>query len=79
VRVQIAGMLTVVLALVLLDALSLELFFICSLLVLLVATELTEPLATTPAWRRRIRWVILIGLVVFGSIVVRRILQILSQ
>jgi hypothetical protein len=41
-------MLASVLALSLLDALSLELFFVCSLLTLLVATELTEPIATTP-------------------------------
>ncbi len=39
-------MLASVLALVLLDALSLELFLVCSLLVLLVATELTAPPAT---------------------------------
>lgn len=70
-------MLAVVLALVLLDALSLELFFVCSLIVVLVATELTAPFETTPRWRRRIRWVILVGLAVFGYIVVRRILRIL--
>ena len=71
-------MLAVVLALVLLNALSLELFFICSLLVLLVATELTEALSVTPRWRRRIRLAILAGLVGFGYLVVRRIQTILS-
>ena len=49
VRVQTVGMLASVVALALLDALSLELFFVCSLLVLLVATELTAPLAVMSA------------------------------
>jgi hypothetical protein len=73
VRVQIAGMLVSVLALALLDALSLDAFFICSLLVLLVATELTDPLATTPNWRTRVRWAILIGLVVFGYVIAQQV------
>jgi hypothetical protein len=72
-------MLASVVALALLDALSLELFFVCSLLVLLVATELTEPLAVTPRWRRRIRWAILVGLAGFGYLVVRRIQTILAN
>jgi hypothetical protein len=66
-------MLASILALALLDALSLDAFFVCSLLVLLVATELTDPLATTPAWRRRVRWAILLGLVVFGYVIARQL------
>jgi hypothetical protein len=31
----------------------------------------------TPTWRRRLKWLIAVGLVVFGYIVVRRILAIL--
>ena len=71
-------MLVCVLALALLDALSLELFFVLSLIGFLIVTELTAPLNVSPAWRRRLRWVIVAGLIGFGIIVVRRILEILS-
>lgn len=66
-----------ILALSVLGALSLELFFVVSLIGFLVVVELTAPFAVTPAWRRRLRWIIAAGLVVFGYIVVRRILAIL--
>lgn len=73
----VAWLLAAVLVLALLDALSAELFFLVSLVGLLVVTELTAPFNVTPAWRRRLRWLILLGLVVFGYVVVRRILDIL--
>jgi hypothetical protein len=66
-------MLASVLALSLLDAFSLDAFFVCSLLTLLVATELTDPLASTPKWRTRVRWVILLGLVVFGYVITQQL------
>jgi hypothetical protein len=56
---------------------ELELFFVLSLIGLLVIVELTAPISITPAWRRRLPWFIAIGLLVFGVIVVRRILEIL--
>lgn len=76
---QLAVMLASVLVLVVLDAFSLELFFVLSLIGLLVTTELTAPFTTTPAWRRRLRWVILLGLLGFGYIVARRIATILAN
>jgi hypothetical protein len=51
--------------------------FVVSLIGLLVVTELTAPFAITPAWRRRLLWVIGVGLLGFGYIVIRRILEIL--
>ena len=71
-------MLACVLGLALLDALSLELFFVLSLIGFLIVTELTAPLNVSPAWRRRLRWVIAAGLLGFAVIVIRRILDILS-
>ena len=65
------------LSLVLVDSLSLELFFVISLIGFLVITELTAPFSITPAWRRRLRWVIGIGLLIFGYVVIRRIMAIL--
>ena len=71
-------MLACVLGLALLDALSLELFFVLSLIGFLIVTELTAPLNVSPTWRRRLRWVIAAGLLGFAVIVIRRILDILS-
>ncbi|ELZ89396.1 MULTISPECIES: hypothetical protein [Haloferax] len=77
IRAQLAWMLGATLVLVLLDALSYELVFVVSLIGFLVVVELTAPVAVTPAWRRRLLWLIGGGLVAFGYIVVRRILDIL--
>jgi hypothetical protein len=74
---NLAWQLTAALVLVALGALSLELFFVVALIGFLVITELTAPFHVTPAWRRRLRWLIAGGLVVFGWIVVKRILAIL--
>lgn len=60
-----------------LDALSLELAFVCSLIGFLVVVELTAPVNVTPQWRSRLKWLVAAGLVVFAAIVVRRILAIL--
>jgi len=70
-------MLAVVLLLVLLGSLSLELFFVTSLIGFLVVVELTAPFAVTPEWRARLKWLILLGLAGFAYIVIRRILEIL--
>lgn len=74
---QVGWMLTTVLVLSLLQALSLELFFVVSLIGFLVVVELTAPFAVTPRWRARLKWIILLGLLGFGYIVIRRILEIL--
>lgn len=76
---QTAWMLATVVCLSLLGALSLELFFVLSLIGFLVVVELTAPFAVTPRWRARLRWMILAGLVVFGYVVIRRVLAILPQ
>lgn len=73
----VAWMLGSLLALVVLSSLSAELFFVLSLVGFLVVVELTAPFDLTPAWRRRLRWVVLAGLLVFGYVVVRRVLAIL--
>lgn len=74
---QLAWMLGVILILAVVGSLELELFFVLSLIGFLVVVELTAPIAVTPAWRRRLPWLIALGLLVFGAIVIRRILAIL--
>lgn len=77
IHAQLAWMLGTVLVLSLLDSLSFELVFVVSLIGFLVVTELTAPFNVTPTWRARLKWLIALGLVVFGYIVIRRILAIL--
>jgi hypothetical protein len=60
-----------------LGALALDLFFVVSLIGLLVLIELTAPFSVTPRWRARLRWVILAGLVGFAYVLVRRVLDVL--
>ncbi|MCT9098127.1 hypothetical protein [Haloarchaeobius sp. HME9146] len=77
VHATLAWTLASALALSLLGALEYELFFVCSLIGVLVVTELTAAINVTPTWRKRLRWLIGLGLVVFAYIVIRRILAIL--
>jgi len=77
VSAQVAWMLAAVVGLVLLDSLTLELFFVVSFVGFLVVLELTSPINVMPQWRRRLYWLVGVGLIVFTYIVVRRILEIL--
>ncbi|MHC3439742.1 hypothetical protein ACYJ1Y_17030 [Natrialbaceae archaeon A-gly3] len=74
---QLSWMIGAALVLAALGSLSYELFFVISLIGLLIVTELTAPFNVTPRWRSRLTWLILLGLVGFAVIVVRRILEIL--
>jgi hypothetical protein len=76
---QVAWMLGAVVLLSALDALALDLFFVVSLIGLLILIELTAPFSVTPRWRARLRWVILAGLIGFGYVLVRRILDVLPS
>ena len=73
----LAWTLTVLLGLTLVDALTLEVFFVTSLIGVLAITELMLPINIRPVWYRRLRWVIVIGLAVFGYILLRRIFSLL--
>jgi len=77
IHAQLLWMLVVIVLLAALGSLELELFFVLSLIGFLIVVELTAPIAVTPAWRRRLPWLIAAGLAVFGVIVIRRILEIL--
>ncbi|WP_092664358.1 hypothetical protein [Halorientalis persicus] len=79
VHAHMAWMLTGALGLAIFDALTYELFFVVSLIGLLVLVELIVPFRVTPHWRRRLRWIIGIGLLGLGYIVIRRIFRLLPQ
>ena len=76
---HLAWMLATVFGLALLGTLSLELFFVISLIGFLVVVELTAPFSVTPQWRARLKWLIVLGLIGFGYIVIKRTLEILPQ
>ncbi|KZN23366.1 hypothetical protein A4G99_15235 [Haladaptatus sp. R4] len=76
---QIAWMLVSLLGLAVLHALSLELFFVLSLIGLLVIIEFTAPFNVTPTWRRRLKWFILVGLAIFVVILARHVLAVLPS
>ena len=71
---QAAWMLGSLVVLALLSSLSLDLFFVLSLVGFLVLVELTAAFNLTLKWRSRLKWVILVGLAGFGYVVVQRIL-----
>lgn len=74
---QLGWMMAALFLFVVLGLFSYELFFVSSLLGLLVMIRFTVPFRVTPTWQRRLRWVILIGLVGFGYIIVKRLLELL--
>jgi len=79
IHAQAAWMFATLLLLAVLGALSLELYFVLSLIGLLVVVELTAPFNVTPRWRSRLKWLIALGVLVFVAVVVRRILLILPS
>lgn len=70
IHAQIAWMLVTIVVLTAADALSLQSFFLFSLLGLLIVTDLTAPMNVRPKWRKRLRLVVVVGLVAFGITVI---------
>lgn len=75
VHVQVLWMSIVTVFLVYMDSLSLNLFFVLSLLGFLLLIEFTAPVNVTPLWRDRLRLIITLGLIVFLYIVVQIVLE----
>ena len=75
---QVASMLVILLALSLLDTLSLEKFFVGAFLAFLILLDFTDPINITSSWRKRLRWIVLLGILGFGYVFVRRVLSALS-
>lgn len=61
------------------DWLTYELFFVVSLIGFLVVVELTSPVHVRPDWRRRLRWMILIGMGGFLVVLARRTIAVLPS
>jgi hypothetical protein len=78
IHAQAAWMAFTLVALVTLGGFSYDLYFVLSLIGLLVVIELTAPFNVTPRWRARLKWLVALGLLGFAYIVIRRILDILA-
>lgn len=76
---QLGWMLAVALVLAIFGSLSYTLFFVFTLIGLLIVSALTAPVSVSPTWHQRLRWLILFCLVGFGVIVYHRIVEILPR
>jgi hypothetical protein len=72
-------MLAVVVGLVVLDTIALDLFFLLSSVGCLVTVEFTSGLSTSPVWRRRLRWLLIVLVLLSGAVLGQRILRILPS
>lgn len=78
VRLQVAWLLGVLLALVALESFSYGAFVLLAVLGLLVGDELLTPIGVEPRWRGRLRWLTGGGLLVAAAVVVFRTVQLLA-
>jgi hypothetical protein len=76
---QIAWMVGTILLLSTLGEFTLELFTVASLVGFLAIIEFTARDGVTPDWRARLKWFVLLGLLLFGYIIARRVLDILPS
>ena len=76
---QTAWMLAVVVVLVALDAMLLDLFVVLTVVGFLVVIEFTTVLSARPDWRRRVRWLGAVLVLVSVVLIARRVAAILPQ
>ncbi|MDD1675863.1 MAG: hypothetical protein LUQ17_04160 [Methanomicrobiales archaeon] len=70
---------TVLFFMILAGQMNLEIFFVLWLIGLLVITELTDTVYTLPRHLRYIRYLIALAVMLFGAIVAKKVLEILSS
>lgn len=75
----VAWMLGTVVTLSVVGMLSIELFFIVSLVGFIGLVELTAPVNVSPRWRAKLKWFVLLGMVGFVLFMVKRILDFLPS
>ena len=75
----LAWTLASLLVLVMTGWLTYELFFVVSLIGVLVVVEFTSPIHVRPPWRNRVRWVVLVGIVGFLVVLTRRTIAVLPS
>ncbi len=73
-----AWMFTVLFFLILGNNLDIEMFFVLNLIGFLVLVELTTPFNFKPEWKQRLKWIVLIGTIVFLYIVIKKVIKIIG-
>lgn len=64
--------------LALFNSISYEYFFVLCLIGFLIIVELSGPFTVRPAWRYRVNVVIMIGVIIFFLIVIKKVLDVLN-
>ncbi len=75
---QVAWMLSAIFVLSVFGELSLPIFFVCSFVGFLIMIEFTAPVNVTPKWRTRLKWFVILGLILLGYFLIRKILSLLG-
>lgn len=76
---QATWMLATIFWLLLIDFVSLALFFVISFVGYLALVDLTESLAVVPHWRRRLRWISWFGVIAFCALATSELLATLQS
>ncbi len=74
-----AWVLTVTGFMILAQSIDLEIYFVLFLIGLLIVVELIDTISATPRYLSHLRYIIAVGVVIFGWIVATKVLEILSQ
>lgn len=74
-----AWVLTVTGFMILAQSVDLEIYFVLFLIGLLIVVELIDTISATPRYLTHLRYIIAVGVVIFGWIVATKVLEILSQ
>ena len=77
VRIVTAWLLGTVVLLAVLDSVTIDLLIVIGLIGILLAAEATAPVYVTPRWREKLETVIGLCLLLFGVLVVYRLVNIL--
>lgn len=76
---QLSMLVMVAISLVLIGAFSYDRFFFVALIGFMAITEFTAPFTVAPTWRRGLKWLIAAGLLIFGTIVGLRTVQLIIE
>jgi type IV secretory pathway TrbL component len=77
--ILVIWLLLVIFFMILAQTLSLEIFFVLWLIGLLVIVEFIGPSYVQPAYIRYLKYLITIGIIIFGAIVAQKVMEILNS
>ena len=75
----VLGLPTIFVLFLALGSLTLELFFIISFITFIAVVEMTAPDIVSVPWRRKLNWVIIVGLMISSLLLGHRIMTVLPD